>query len=169
MAGYTEEIRERELIRLMEQYGDGIKRMCLMTLRDMGAAEDAAQETFIKAYEHIEKVLGGEIVNERSWLARIAINTCRDALRSSYMRHIDRRKALESIPLSVSLAHEEHIALTQAIMALPDSLREIVLLYYYQGFPLRSCARMLGISAPTATRRLQKAQKRLRDELEERG
>lgn len=153
----------------MEQYGDGIKRMCCVYLRDMGMAEDAAQETFIKAYEHIDQVVGGDIANERGWLIRIAVNTCRDALRSSWMRHIDRRQAIESLPLSVSPSHEDDLALTEAVMALPVALREIVLLHYYQGFTLRSCAQMLDISAPTATRRLRQAQKKLRDALEERG
>ena len=76
MAAYTEEVREQALVRLMEQYGDGIKRMCCVYLRDLGAAEDASQETFIKAYSHIDQLLGGEIENERAWLSRIAINTC---------------------------------------------------------------------------------------------
>ena len=63
MAAYTEEVREQALVRLMEQYGDGIKRMCCVYLRDLGAAEDASQETFIKAYSHIDGLLCGEIEN----------------------------------------------------------------------------------------------------------
>ena len=43
------------------------------------------------------------------------------------------------------------------------------ILYYYQDMSLRTCADVLGISAPTATRRLQQAQKKLRIQLEERG
>lgn len=171
MTSYTEDVREAELVRLMEQYGDSIKRMCCVYLRDLGAAEDAAQETFIKAFEHVDQLLGGGIQSEKAWLTRIAINTCKDMLRSSWMRHIDRRQAIEELPLSVTPNHEENIALTQAIMALPPKLREIILLYYYQDMNLRSCAEALGISAPTATRRLQQAQARLKLELKhnERG
>ena len=54
MGAYTEDMREAVLMRLMQQYGDSLKRMCCIYLHDMGAAEDAAQETFIRAYEHIE-------------------------------------------------------------------------------------------------------------------
>ena len=166
MAAYTEDAREQALVRLMAQYGDGIKRMCCVYLRDPGAAEDAAQETFIKAYDHIEPLLGGEIVNERAWLSRIAINTCKDMLRSSWMRHIDRRRAIEELPLAAPPQHQENLELTEAILSLPPKLKDIVLLHYYQGLSLRTCAQILGISAPTASRYLAQAMKRLRLDLE---
>ena len=166
MAAYTEDVREQELVRLMQLYGDSVKRMCCVYLRDLGAADDAAQDTFIKAYGHIDQVLSGNVQNEKAWLMRIAVNTCRDTLRSSWMRHIDRRRAIEELPLLVMPRHEENLALTQAVMALPEKLREIVLLYYYQDMNLKTCAQVLGISAPTATRRLQQATRKLHKELE---
>lgn len=166
MSSYTEEEREQALSDLMRRHGDSIKRMCCVYLRDMGTAEDAAQETFIKAYSHIDELLRGDIQNEKAWLTRIAINTCKDMLRSSWMRHIDRRKTIEELPLAAPAGHEENLALTEAITKLPPKHREIVLLHYYQGLNLRTCAQILGISAPTATRRLSQATKRLRLEFE---
>ena len=166
MAPYTEEAREQMLSRLMQLYGDGIKRMCCVYLRDLGAAEDAAQETFIKAYGHIDRLLGGEIENERAWLSRIAVNTCKDMLRSSWMRHIDRHKTIEELPLAAPPQHEEHLELTEAILRLPEKYKDIVLLHYYQGLHLRTCAQILHISAPTASRYLAQAMKRLRIDLE---
>lgn len=166
MAAYTEDVREQALIRLMDTYGDGVKRMCCMYLRELGAADDAAQDTFIKAYEHIDQVLSGEVRNEKAWLMRIAVNTCKDALRSSWLRRFDRRKPIEELPLVSIGSGEDRLALTQAIAALPDKLKEIVLLYYYQDMNLRACAHALDISTATATRRLQQAQKKLRIELE---
>ena len=166
MAAYTEDACEQTLVRLMQQYGDGIKRMCCVYLRDLGAAEDAAQETFIKAYDHIEALLRGEIENERAWLSRIAVNTCKDALRSSWMRHIDRRRAIEELPLAAPPQHEESLELTEAILKLPPKLKDIVLLHFYQGLSLRTCAQILGISAPTASRYLAQATKRLKMDLE---
>lgn len=166
MAAYTEDTREEALLRLMDVYGDSIKRMCCVYLNQYSLADDAAQDTFIKAYEHIDQILDGRIQNEKAWLMRIAINTCKDTLRSSWLRHIDKRKPIEEIPLSFSFAHEDSIALTQAVASLPAKLKEIILLHYYQDMNLRACAQALGISAATATRRLQQAQKKLRKEME---
>lgn len=166
MASYTEETREQALTQLMHTYGDSIKRMCCVYLKDLGVAEDAAQETFIKAYAHIDEVIDGAIANERAWLSRIAINTCKDTLRSSWMRYIDRRRAIEELPLAAPAGHEDNLALTEAITRLPQKYKDIVLLHFYQGLNLRTCAQVLGISAPTATRHLAQAMKRLRTDFE---
>ena len=160
------DVREQTLMRLMQQYGDSIKRMCCVYLHDLGTAEDAAQDTFIKAYDHMDQLISGEIRNEKAWLMRIAINTCKDMLRSSWMRHIDRRQTIEALPLAAASTHEDSLALTQAVMALPPKYKDIILLHYYQDLNLRTCAQILGISAPTATRRLQQAQKKLRMDME---
>ena len=162
MAGTTNEAREAALVRLMETYGDSVKRLCCVYLRELGAAEDAAQDAFIKAYEHIDELIAGTVRAEKAWLMRIAVNTCKDVLRSSWMRRIDRRRPIEELPLCARSGHEESLAITQAITSLPPKLREIVLLHYYEDMSLKLCAQALGISAATATRRLQQAQERLR-------
>lgn len=166
MPPFTEDERARELTRIMRAYGDGIKRLCRVYLASRDAAEDAAQETFIKAYEHIDKLLSGEIANEKAWLARIAVNNCRSVLRSPLTRLFDRRRSIEELPLAAPPAGDDRLALTQAVMALPVKYRELILLHYYQDINLRACANILGISAATASRRLAKAQEALRDSLE---
>ena len=172
---------DRELVRLalagddvafeylFDRYREAILRLFVQRLGGTDGADDLLQETFIKAYDHIDELLSGKIESTKAWLMRIAVNTCKDTLRSSWMRHIDNRQEIEALPLSIASCAEERLALTQAIMALAPKHREIVLLYYYQDMSLRACAQVLGISAPTATRRLQQAQKKLRIQLEERG
>ena len=111
MSPFTEDEREQQLRHLMEVYGDGLKRLCCVYLRDMGLAEDAVQETFIKAYDHIDELLSGKIESTKAWLMRIAVNTCKDTLRSSWMRHIDNRQEIEALPLSIASCAEERLAL----------------------------------------------------------
>ena len=113
MSSFTEDEREEKLRHLMDVYGDGLKRLCCVYLRDLGLAEDAVQETFIKAYDHIDELLSGEIESAKAWLMRIAVNTCKDTLRSSWMRHIDRRQEIEALPLSIASCPEEKLALTE--------------------------------------------------------
>lgn len=160
---------ENRLREWISRYSDDVLRTCFVLLSDQSLAEDAMQDTFTKAWKNMSQFEGRENASPKTWLMRIAVNTCKDTLRSSWMRHIDRRQEIEALPLSIASCPEEKLALTQAIMALPPKLREIVLLYYYQDMSLRTCANVLGISAPTATRRLQQAQKKLRIQLEERG
>lgn len=167
--GFTSVPSEIRLKEWISRYSDDVLRTCFVLLSDQSLAEDAMQDTFMKAWKAMSQFEGRENASPKTWLMRIAVNTCKDTLRSSWMRHIDRRQEIEALPLSIASCPEEKLALTQAIMALPPKLREIVLLYYYQDMSLRTCANVLGISAPTATRRLQQAQKKLRIQLEERG
>ena len=136
-------------------------------LRNDEDAEDAVQETFIKAYDHIDELLSGKIESTKAWLMRIAVNTCKDTLRSSWMRHIDNRQEIEALPLSIASRAEERLALTQAIMALAPKHREIVLLYYYQDMTAAETAAALGIREDAVYQRLRRARQQLKKELEE--
>jgi len=66
--------------RLMNEHGDYITRLCFLYLGDEMEAQDAAQESFLKALRAFTDFRGESA--ERTWLARIAINTCKDILRS---------------------------------------------------------------------------------------
>ncbi len=63
---------------LVLHYQDGVYNLAYRIMADPAAAEDAAQETFIAAYQRLESYRGG---NFRAWLLRIATNTCYDELR----------------------------------------------------------------------------------------
>ena len=56
----TDETRDRQaaLERLMAQYGTALLRMCCLYLRDYSLAEDAVQETFLKAYARLDTFRG---------------------------------------------------------------------------------------------------------------
>ena len=153
-----------DMEQLMDRYGDRMLRLCCMYLNDEHMAQDAVQDSFLKIYRNAQTFETPEA--EKSWVMRVAINTCKDMLRSSWMRHIDRRRAIEELPLATPPQHQENLELTEAILSLPPKLKDIVLLHYYQGLTLRTCAQILGISAPTASRYLAQAMKRLRIDLE---
>lgn len=61
-----------QLTRLMREHGDAIFRMCCLHLKDVQLAEDAAQETFLKAYRHLGSFRRD--CSEKTWLTGIAIN-----------------------------------------------------------------------------------------------
>ena len=56
------------------------------TLQDEDAAADAVQESFIKAFRALNTFQGGSF---KSWIIRIVVNTCYDALRSQQRRRTD--------------------------------------------------------------------------------
>lgn len=156
--------REAILNRLIMTYEKDILRICCMLLHDMQLAEDAVQETFLKAYRGMDGFRGES--SEKTWLMRIAMNTCKNMRRSAWMRFVDRRVSLDQLPEPVAPSDPAHRALTQAIMRLPRKEKEAVLLYYDQGMQVREIAGALGVSAPAISKRLKKARELIRRELE---
>ncbi len=157
--------RSRWLGETMVQYGERLLRMCYSYLGDRSLAEDAVQETFLKAWKGFVRFRGE--CNEKTWLMRIAINTCRDIRRSAWFKHIDRAVSLDQLSdLEVSFDARDD-AVTKAVMKLRPRLREAVLLRWYQGLSAEETAQALGISRSTVYERLNRAQVVLKRELEE--
>jgi RNA polymerase sigma-70 factor (ECF subfamily) len=157
-------VREERLISLMDQYEVKLKRMCCVYLRDMSLAEDAVQETFVKAYKCLDSFRGES--NEKTWLMRIAINTCKDMRRASWFRYVDRHVTLESIPAPICDSTFEQAELVMDIMKLPRKYLVVVLLHYYQGMTTREIAQVLKIPHQTVSSRLKHAREKLRAALE---
>ena len=160
------DIREAELIRLMETYGGSLARLCTALTGDADLAQDVVQETFLRAYKGLDSYRGGR-AQEKAWLSRIAVNLCRDMSRSKWFRWVDRRVSLDSLPEPAVTVQQEDWALYDAVQALPDRLREVVVLRYNQNMDTEDMARVLGTTRTTVYRRLDRAYRLLKDKLEE--
>lgn len=156
--------REAALEWLMTQYGTSLLRMCTLHLRDAALAEDAVQDTFLKAYKRLDDLRDAE--KTRSWLMSIAINTCRDYLRTAWLRHTDRRVTLDLLPEPSCESIWPDTTVITEVMRLPQKLREAVLLRYYQGMKLSEVGEVLHISTSTVKQRLDRANTILRSRLE---
>ncbi len=139
--------------------------LCFAYLGDPSLAEDAVQETFFKAWKHFGRFRGE--AEEKTWLTRIAINTCKDLLKSSWFRNTDRSVTPETLPEGSAPFEERDDTVTRAVMSLPDKLREAVLLRWYQGLSLEEMVKVLRLPRSTVNYRLKKAKTMLKGELEE--
>ena len=157
---------EEELSRLMDTYGGMLFSLCRMMLRDHHRAQDAVQETFIKAYNHLDHL--PLIRNEKAWLIRISINICRDTMRSAWLRHVIRSIDISELPEAAAPQVDEPSAspLLDAVQNLPSKEREVLLLFYWQNMPPEEIAATLHISRATVYRRLERARSTLKITLE---
>lgn len=138
--------------------------MCRLILRDHTAAEDAMQETFLKAYRGLSAFRGD--ASEKTWLTSIALNVCRDMRKSAWFRHTEKRVTPEELPIPAPQQDEDVLALAQAIARLPEKQRVAVLLYYYQDMTLQETASLLKTTPSNISKRLARARDILRKELE---
>lgn len=155
--------RRDRLERLMAAYGTDIKRFCALELGDPALAEDVSQEVFLKAWKSMDRFRGES--SEKTWLMRIAINTCRDWQRTGWFRFLDRRVTPEDLPLAAPDTGFEEGSVSDAVSSLPRDERDAVLLHYYENLTLEETASALGISLATVKRRLTRACDHLRPKL----
>ena len=90
-------LRDQTIEKLILQYQTPLLRLCYVQLQDQALAEDAVQETFLKAYKGFASFRGDS--SEKTWLTRIAVNTCRDFQRGGWFKHTDRRITPEMLPV----------------------------------------------------------------------
>ncbi len=155
---------EYQLSAWFSEYGDSVLRMCYVYLKDRQLAEDAMQDTFIKAWRSMDKRRGTSSV--KTWIMRIAINTCKDYKRAAWFKHVDRAASAESYALSAQPVETDSRILFDDLMQLPDKLKQAVLLHHYQGMTLDETASALSISRSAVSGRLSKAYSMLRGFLE---
>lgn len=142
--------------RLVEEHQRSLLHISYMYLKDRTLAEDAVQETFIKAYKAMGQFRGE--CTEKTWLCRILINTCRDFNKSAWFKNINRSLQPEDIKEPPAPPEDvQTIALSDAIWRLPRKHREIILLYFYQELTMSEVAQTLHISVATVSRRMKTA------------
>ena len=152
------------LEKMMEQYGTDLLRLCVMVLRDPELARDAVQDTFLKAYRAMDRFRGE--ASDKTYLTAIAMNVCRDTLKSAWFRHRS-PVALDQLPEEASDFQMPDDTVLSEVMRLPMKYREVVLLRFYQDLKLGAIAEALGISVGKVRRRLSSAGDILRERLKE--
>lgn len=164
LRGQTRDYRE-----LMCRYQASAFRLAYGVLGRREEAEDATQETFIKAYDKLDTC------RERSrfwpWLRRITLNTC--LTRLSRERPCDNIADMPEADCSPDDPVESEIMrqveledIRKAIAGLPDAYRTIVVLRYQEELPYSEIADMLGETLSAVQVRLHRARKMLAKRLE---
>ena len=152
------ESRETVLSRWYDAYGTDVLRLCCFYLGSRADAEDATQETFLKAWKHMDRFQGRNQCTPKTWLMKIACNTCRDHLRRAFRKHEVPKSDLSAYIQADSDDRE----LILDVMNLPEKYRAVILLFYLQSMTVRETALALHISPSTVSRRLEKAKGLLR-------
>lgn len=158
------DIRKEKLEKWLTEYGDAVLRMCYLYLGDHALSQDALQDTFIKVWRGMDAWRAAS--SEKTWIMRIAINTCKDYRRSAWMRHVDRGKSIDDLPLAFRDETAESKELFEHIKRLPPKFKQVILLYHFQDMTMADTGKALGIGRSTVQNRLKKAYALLRYEYE---
>lgn len=162
----------------VQKYYPKILQYCGYHCPDRESAYDLTQETFahffknLIHYRHREKAL--------NYLYTIARNLCIDWARKNKTIAYDRFSGIGEIAIADKISGadtmngtdgmngvDERVVIKAALEKLPEELREVVILHYFQEFNLRETAQILHIGVPLAKYRIKRAKELLRSLLGE--
>lgn len=138
---------------------DATYRLCLAILGDEADAHDAAQETFVAAWQQIAKVR--DIDRFDAWLQRVTVNAARMALRGRGRRRVREIPAAMVESMGTVAGRSDAARLDGALRRLSFEQRSILVLHHLEGRPVTELADVLGIPAGTVKSRLHAARQAL--------
>ena len=151
---------EQEVNRAIEAYGNLIRRICLIHLKNPADTEDIFQTVFLKYLLSSTPFQSQE--HEKAWFIRVTVNACRDLLKSAFRR---RTVSLESLTDQPAVLTEDNREVLDAVLSLPEKYRDVIYLYYYEEYTAPEIGALLRKKPNTVYTLLSRAKKILKEKL----
>ncbi len=157
----------------VHSYADRLLRAAVLMVNDHHLAEDMVQETFTAAAKHWHQFRGDSQLY--TWLYTILLRNCRRQqtkkawnmlVPQPLRRFVDTPSDAEGVD-HVVLESENRTAIREALMALPQPDREVVVLFYFENLQVTDIAKMLKQPVGTVKSRLHRSRTKLRALLKE--
>jgi RNA polymerase sigma-70 factor (ECF subfamily) len=153
---------------IVSRYQERLMRFSTRVLGSQAEGEDAAQEALIRAYRAMQSYRTEGLL--QSWLYRITLNECRRRIRRrklllpfDALRRKDPGPGPEELAVAADRAHD----VRNAVAALPDHYRIVMVMFYFENMSVDEISRTAGISVSAVKVRLHRARERLRHGLAE--
>jgi RNA polymerase sigma-70 factor (ECF subfamily) len=147
---------------------------------------DLVQQTLLKAHQMLDQFRGDTAAAQAAWLRQILANTLANAFRdfSRAKRDVGLERSLEvslresssrleawlvsedASPSEQAVRNEQLLHMAEALAALPDPQREVLLLRHCQGWSLAEIGQHLGRSRPAVASLLRRGLKQMREHLQ---
>lgn len=151
---------EQDVNRAIELYADTVKRICFLHLKNYHDTQDIFQKVFLKYLTH-----EGDFQSEnhrKAWFIRVTVNACKDWLRDYYRKNtLSIEEAVNEYAASDSSSKE----VLSAVLALEPKYKDVVYLYYFEGYSAIEIAKMLEKKENTIYSLLSRAREKLKKEL----
>lgn len=150
---------EQDVNRAIELYADTVKRICFLHLKNYHDTQDIFQKVFLKYLMYEGDFQSEE--HRKAWIIRVTVNSCKDLLRDYY------RKNTLSIEEAVNeyASCDENSEILSAVLALEPKYKDVVYLFYFEGYTAGEIAGILNKKENTVYSLLSRAREKLKKEL----
>jgi len=145
-----------DAMELFDTFSDMVYRIALVRTNQPSDADDVFQDVFLRLIKHHEKLRSLE--HAKAWLIRCTINCCNSLHQSAWQKKtvgIDEYSGQSD-------SGYENIALLDAVRSLSPEHREVIHLFYYEGYASKEIADILDVNENTVKSRLRRARLELR-------
>lgn len=155
---------------IYEKYKYLMFSIAMDILKDQHSAEDAVQEAFVKILKHYEKI--DDIESDRT--KRLIITITKNCAIDIYRKRSRQWNSETDIEKIIHLEHRDSYFAVESgrykwIDKLPDMYKEVLILKYSSGFSNTEIAEILEVSEVNVRKRISRARKLLKKNIEERG
>lgn len=156
-----------DIERAVTAHGDAVWRACLLYLRPVDA-EDVFQDVFLRYA--LRDAPFNDNVHEKAWLLRVAINACKDVLKSARQRtasvdELEEQGRADELGCTDDESARELSYILDAMDALGDPPKTQLYLALYEGYTAREISQMTGMPEGTVYSWISRGKKRLREAL----
>ncbi len=141
---------------IIDDYSDMVYRLCLVYLKNRSDAEDAYQDIFVKIIN--SSFTFNSENHKKAWIIRVSSNHCKNLLKKS--NHYQAVSLDENFILSSESSNDEEIL--QTIFKLPLNYRNVIYLYYYEGYSTKEISMLLRKREATIRTWLKRAREKLK-------
>lgn len=164
-------VEKKEMIQdWYNQYSNQILKYIALMTKDYSQAEDLTHETFLKAYDYMERFEGRS--HTKTWLFKIAHNTTIDYLRKKkpllFVKGIFEQVS-ERTPEHIMIEDEETAVFYDALNKVKPKYREVIILRKIKGFSIKETSEILAIKENTIKSLLSRGISELERKLKEEG
>jgi RNA polymerase sigma-70 factor (ECF subfamily) len=151
---------EQEANLAIEKYADTVRRICFVHLKNYHDTEDVFQDVFLKYVLHDAEFQSD--AHEKAWLIRVAINACKDTLRSFFRKNVMSIEELLVEPLCIDKDRRDVL---DAVLRLPTKYKDVIYLFYFEGYSALEIAALLQKKENTIYTWLSRAKAHLKTSL----
>jgi RNA polymerase sigma-70 factor (ECF subfamily) len=149
---------EEEISAVIDQYGNMIRRICFLYLKNPQDVEDVFQEVFIKVFLTNQTFQNEQ--HRKAWLCRVTYNKCKDFKRSFWNRRVQTYEEVE-----IPYESQEERNILEDVMALPAKYKWVIYLHFYEGYTIPEIGDITRQNTSTVYSQLRRAKEKLRKEM----
>ena len=146
--------------RMLSEYGNAVLRLAYSYLHNTADAEEVLQDTLVQ-FLRTAPVLNTK-EHEKAWLLHVASNLSKNRIKYNAIRQTD--ELMEEL---VAENRDDLSFVWEAVKALPDKYREVVHLFYHEGYQTAQIAQILGMKEATVRSNLSRGREKLKAVLKE--